>query len=443
MIEKMRTGLADLCKKYDNIKISFSYQTWETDFLRFYQNQINYNIQRENVNIHVSIYKDKKPYSFAMSNPDLVKVEEKIFESLEIIDSLPEDNDFVDLEKDTRIAKEHLVVNNVENVTLTQKIEILQKISEAVKKYNFEIYGTFIVNNVTNYIINSNGLNKVETYSPIMLEVKAVSKENQVTVLESFGSVSLEKLDVDKFIESLVRKVQTAKFGVVDLPANHYEVILAPRCIGEYLSYLTYGMTAGSLDQKESFFEGKINKKIFPENITLTDNPSDPDLIPFKYDGNGHLYQKTELIKNGVFKNFMVDNYYSYKTGLEENGANGSCLVMDEGDKDLAEMISGVKHGIYISSLHYMNFINPKETSLTGLTRDGTFLIENGELKNVVNNLRFTVKISDILNNITEIENKSSIVPFSENYGEFDISLIKMPHVKVNNFNITSSTKTI
>ncbi len=443
MIEKIRNGLADLCKKYDNIKMTFHYQIWETDFLRFYQSQINYNIRRENVNLDVVIYKDKKPYKFSMSNPDLPKIEEKISESLEIIDSLPEDKDFVDLEKDTRIADENPIINNIEAVTLSKKIEILQKISEAVKNYDFEIYGSFIANHVTNYIINSNGLNKSETYSPLMLEVKAVSGKNQVTVLESFGSISLEKFKIDEFIENLIRKVKTARFGIVDLPPNHYEVILAPRCIGEYLMYLSYGMSASSLDQKESYFEGKINQKVFPKNITLTDDPSDPDLIPYKYDNNGHLYQKTELIKNGIFKNFMVDNYYSYKTGLEENGANASCLVMETGDKDLEEMIAGVKHGIYISSLHYMNFINPKETSLTGLTRDGTFLIENGKLSKVINNLRFTVKISDILNNISEIENKSSIVPFSDNYGEFDISLIKMPHVKVKNFNITSSTKTI
>lgn len=125
------------------------------------------------------------------------------------------------------------------------------------------------------------------------------------------------------------------------------------------------------------------------------------------------------------------------------NGASGSALIMETGDASRDEMIASIKKGLYISSLHYMNFINQKETSLTGLTRDGTFLIEDGKITKVVNNLRFTEKICDILNGITAIENTSYTVPFSSNYGEFGIGSVKMPHVKVTGFKISSSTKTI
>jgi predicted Zn-dependent protease len=116
---------------------------------------------------------------------------------------------------------------------------------------------------------------------------------------------------------------------------------------------------------------------------------------------------------------------------------------METGDASRDEMISSIKRGLYVSSLHYMNFINDKETSLTGLTRDGTFLIEDGKITKVVNNLRFTEKISDILCGITAIEDTSYTVPFSSNYGEFGISSVKMPHVKVSGFKISSSTHTI
>ena len=128
-------------------------------------------------------------------------------------------------------------------------------------------------------------------------------------------------------------------------------------------------------------------------------------VLNFDYNGEGHKLDKLMLIENGAFKNYLVNTYYGHKTKLPVNGNSGSCLVMATGDKTLEEMISSVKKGIYISSLHYMNFINSKETSLTGLTRDGTFLIENGKITNVINNLRFTEKISSILENITEIEN--------------------------------------
>jgi len=166
-------------------------------------------------------------------------------------------------------------------------------------------------------------------------------------------------------------------------------------------------------------------------------------IVNFDYNGEGHLYEKTPIFENGVFKNFLVDSYYANKLNMTENGAQGACLVMNTGDKEFDEMIKSTKKGLFISSLHYMNFINPKESSITGLTRDGTFLIEDGKLTKVVNNLRFTVKISDIINNITEIENKAHTFPQSDNYGQFSINSFSMPHVKVKAFNISSSTKTV
>jgi predicted Zn-dependent protease len=229
----------------------------------------------------------------------------------------------------------------------------------------------------------------------------------------------------------------------VDVDPGEYEVILAPRCIGEFFAYLLGSMTARSLDSKDTFFDGKLNEKIFPENVTLTDDPQHPEMMNFDYNGDGHVYNKLPLIENGVFKNFLVDNYYGRKLQMEKNGASGSAIVMKAGDKTLSEMLASVKNGLYVSSLHYMNFINHKETSITGLTRDGTFLIENGKLTKVVNNLRFTEKITDIIKSILDIENQTYTVPFSENYGEFGIESVRMPHVKVQGFKISSSTRTI
>jgi len=90
-----------------------------------------------------------------------------------------------------------------------------------------------------------------------------------------------------------------------------------------------------------------------------------------------------------------------------------------------------------------MNFINPKETSLTGLTRDGTFLIEHGAISKVVNNLRFTERIERILNNVLALENRCYAIPFSDNYEVFDVETVKAPHALVKDFNVTSSTHTI
>jgi len=438
-----RNSLIKICESFKDIKIEFFYNIWKTDFLRFYKSQTNYNISKSSIILNTTVHKENKSFSFQLVNPSIVEINEKIEDSLKIIDHLPPDPDFVDIENDLRTIVEKDVDNNIDKISIDNKIQILKRISEEVSKYNFKIYGSFICNYQKKYIINTNGINKCSQSSPIMLEIKAVSEKNQVTVLETFGSSSFETFDIDQFIDNLLKKVKAATYETVDVSPQKYEVILAPRCIGELFNYLVYNMTAQSLDQKLSYFDGKLNQKIFPENISLTDEPHNPNLINFDYNNDGHLYEKTELIKNGIFKKFLVDNYYSYKCKLKKNGAQGNCLVMNSGNQKLEDMIKNVNHGLYISSLHYMNFINRRETSITGLTRDGTFLIENGEFSKVVNNLRFTEKISDIINSITEIENKNYSIPFSENYEEFSISSVSMPHVKVKDFKISSSTKTI
>ncbi len=438
-----RDELVNICKDFAELKLVFKYRIWETDFLRFFQSQINYNISKKSISLSTTVHKGKKSYSFRLVNPTKMILLEKIAEAEKIIDKLPDDPDFIDIEDDPTISSEKEKTNNIERISLDKKIEILDEVAKAVTASNFKIFGTFICNYRILYIINSNGLNKREISSPVFLEAKAVSNKNEVTVLEVYGGENFDSFDQDKFIGNLKAKAKAGCGEIVDVEPGEYEVVLAPRCIGEYFMYLESSLSAASLDHKQSFFEGKIGKKVFPENITLSDDPHHPDLINFDYNSDGHIYQKTRFIENGVFKNFIVGNYYGRKLKMKKNGAEGGAIVMETGDKSFDELVGSIKRGLYISSLHYMNFINRKETSLTGLTRDGTFLIENGKITKVVNNLRFTEKISDIINGITDIENQSYTIPYSDNYGEFGIYSAKMPHVKVKGFKISSSTRTI
>lgn len=443
MIGKMRNKLLEICREYGDIKFEFHLKQWQTDFLRFYQSQTNYNISKSSMTLSTTIYKGKRSYGFSIADPTEEALRQKISEVREFIDELPEDPDFVDIEKNLEKTAEQVKADNREKVNLEKKLGILKQLSEAVKPLNYKIYGTFICNYNDLYIINSNGVDKHEINSPIALEVKAVNQETEVTVLETYGSEDFSNFDLADFRDSLVRKAEAGNNEIVDLEPGKYPVILAPRCIAEYFMYLMGNVSARSLDSKNSFFEGKLDQQVFPETITVTDDPGHPEMMQFDYTSNGHPYQKTRIFEKGVFKTFMVTNYYANKLKMEETGFEASALVMETGDKKLSEMIAGIKKGIYISSLHYMNFINPKETSLTGLTRDGTFLIEDGKITKVINNLRFTEKITRIIENITEIENKAVTIPFSQNYGHFGIDSYRMPHVAVSSFNITSSTGTI
>jgi PmbA protein len=416
---------------------------WQTDFFRFYQSQTNYNISKVICSFDISIYKDKRSYSVNFDNPNIKKVDAAIRNTLAIIDSLPADPDFVDVETDLTVKPERKKANNILNVPLDIKIAILKEITALADKYGFELFGTFICNQQHTLILNSNGINKQQWNSPVYFEVKAVSTKNQVTVLQTFGGEDFSAFELPEFLRQFEQKLIFAQYPVIDVEPGEYDVVLAPRCIAEFMQYLSGSMSARSYDQKTSYFQEKLNQQVFPEYINITDDPDEPTIISYDYNYDGHVYQPLPLIDQGRFLNFMSNNYFSHKTGLPKNGNSGSCLVLGTGTATLESMIGSIKRGLYISSLHYMNFINDKETSVTGLTRDGTFLVEDGKITKVVNNLRFTEIIARIFQNISALENTSQTVPFSDNYESFDINSTKAPHVLVKGFNITSSTRTI
>jgi len=422
---------------------SITVSEWETDFLRFYNSQTNYSISKKRSAFDVAIYKDKRSYGFSIDNPNVQSVRNALKSTKKIIDILPQDPDYVDVETDKSKNLEKKKKNNIDVFPANQKIKILRQIAHEAQNMGFSIFGTFICNYQYSNIINSNGLDKHQWQSPVFLEIKAVQDSNQVTVLDCFGGESYASLNVDKIVKRLVQKMKYALNELIDLNPGEYDVILSPRCIAELMLYLSGSMTAVSYDNKTSWFMDKNNKRVLPSRISIYDDPADKDLISFEYNNDGHIYRPLKLIDKGIFKSFMCSNYYAHKTGLPKNGNTGSCLILKKGDVSLSKMLTSIDKGLYISSFHYMNFINEKETSITGLTRDGTFLIDRGKITKVVNNLRFTDKIIRVFQNIIALENKYQIVPFSDNYEFFDIVTAKAPHVLVKKFNITSSTKTI
>ncbi|MDD2228550.1 MAG: metallopeptidase TldD-related protein [Candidatus Cloacimonetes bacterium] len=429
--------------KHPELKFSISQSSWQTDFFRFYRSQTNYNISKDNVNLAASLYKDKKSYSFGIDDPTEGKIDAALKAALAIIDKLPEDPDFVDVEDDLRMAAERQPVNNINAIPLQRKTDILSSLAASAEQHDFELYGTFICNYSSSRLMNSNNLDKVSSQSPIYLEIKAVHKKTQLTVMETFGGDEFGYFDLEDFRSRLMAKIEFCNNEVADVEAGTYDVILAPRCVAEFVQYLGYGMSARALDQHSSYFEGKIDQRVFPALINIVDDPNDPEMIRMDYGSEGHIYKPLKLIDKGYFRNFTCNQYYHYKTGLPKNGNTNSCLKIAPGTDSLETLISKVKKGLYISSLHYMNFINAKETSLTGLTRDGTFLIEDGKISKVIMNLRFTERIERILKNVIALENRAYTIPFSENYESFDIETVKAPHALVTGFNITSSTHTI
>lgn len=200
-----------------------------------------------------------------------------------------------------------------------------------------------------------------------------------------------------------------------------------------------------------SYAAGKLGRKLFGENITLWDDVNNPETIQCFFDAEGRRRTPVTLINKGIVENIIHDGKTAFKAGTKPTGhslgnirgsshpanmvfyASGGYpinLVMDGGDSSLADMIASTEKGILVTHFHYMNYINPVMAQVTGLTRDGTFLIEGGEIKHPIHNMRFTESMLDAFSNV---------VALSRERERFGTSLV--PAVKIEKFHFTGGQK--
>ena len=208
----------------------------------------------------------------------------------------------------------------------------------------------------------------------------------------------------------------------ITLDGGEYTVILSPQAIGDLVFYLTWSLNAKRIIDGLSFCDGTsetIGKaQIFGENINIYDDVNDTRVFPWYFDYEGYRRQPLPLIEKGVVKNILHDSKTSRLIGgpaghaYSNKGLGGFSLhtVMAGGDVSQEEMIKSTKRGLFISELHYTNFVNPRALQLTGLTRNGTFLIEDGEITKAVSTMRFTQSLLKAFNNIEALSKEQTVV---------------------------------
>ncbi|MCL2287012.1 MAG: TldD/PmbA family protein [Firmicutes bacterium] len=219
-----------------------------------------------------------------------------------------------------------------------------------------------------------------------------------------------------------------------------FTVVLSPIAFADLLGFAARMLNAKSVQDGVSFARGKLGEKVFGENLTIRDDITNPELLPLPFDMEGNPRRVLSLVENGVVSAFVYDNKCAAKEGKETtghaltvrfmSGAMPVNIAVDGGDKPFEEIIASTENGIFINEFHYTNFVNARNLQVTGLTRNGTFLIENGKITKPVATVRFTESLLDAFNNITAISKERELV------SGFGAMLV--PGVKIESFHFTS-----
>ena len=205
------------------------------------------------------------------------------------------------------------------------------------------------------------------------------------------------------------------------LDPGDYTVVLAPEAVSDILDFMGWlGFGAKPFAEGSSFLAGHLGEQLVDPRITITDDALAAETIGFGIDFEGQLRQRVPLIEAGVAQGVVTDSYFAAKLDLpntghavpapNEYGPLALNLALAAGDTTEADMIASVKRGVYVTRFHYVNVEEPMKLVLTGMTRDGTFLIEDGQLARPLKNLRFTQGILDAFSHLGAVGSERVLV---------------------------------
>ena len=278
-------------------------------------------------------------------------------------------------------------------------------------------------------MINSNGLFAYNKSTNVDFTVTMRTNDGTGS-----GWVTRDYNDISKFDGEAASKVAIEK-AVMSREARaiepgKYTVILEPAAASDLLRNMVFSFNARSADEGRSFMSApdggnKLGQKIVDERVNLWSDPLHPDVPTSTWNGEGMPLKKTQWIENGVVKNLAYDRYWAEQKGVDPVPfpSNG---IMAGGDESLEDMISGTKKGILVTRFWYIRSVDPQTLLYTGLTRDGTFYIENGQIKYPIKNFRFNESPIIMLNNLESLGQQVRV----------DGNLI--PYMKIRDFTFTS-----
>ena len=248
------------------------------------------------------------------------------------------------------------------------------------------------------------------------------------------------QVDVPALAERATTKARLSRNPVAVEPGR-YTVILEPQAVGDLVQLVGNYAGAREADEGRSPFVkpgggNKIGEKVADERVTLFSDPADPQLLARPFDGDGLPLGRQVWIENGVLRQLYYSRFWAKKQGKQATGAPSS-LKMAGGTQSVDDLVRGTQRGVLVTRLWYLREVDPRTILYTGLTRDGTFLVENGKVTRALRNFRFNESPLFMLNNLDAL-GRAERLAGTEQGGD-----VVMPALRVRDFDFTSLSEAV
>ena len=413
-----------------------------TDALtRFANNTIHQNVAEHTLHISVRAVVDGRTARSATNKTDDESLRRVTAAATRLAKNQPEYPDLLPMfgpQKYKRVAR---FFSATAAATPQDRARAVTRVCQMAEKNKQTAAGIFSTGEVQSVLVNSKGL---------FASYKETDAEFSVTVLESnssgwakANSPDVREIKPDALAARASLKAADSR-SPRELPPGHYTAILEPSAVLDLVGFLFYDFAGTAVLDKRSCFNDRMGKKIFGDNITLWDDVYHPLQAGAPYDGEGSPRQKVLLVDRGVPKNLVYARATAKKMKTKPTGHGFALpneygeapmnLVFAGGDKSVDEMIRSTERGILVTRLWYIREVDPYAKILTGMTRDGTFLVENGRVAGGIRNFRFNQSILEMLSNV------EMLGPAVRAAGEESFEMV-VPAMKVRNFHFSEVTK--
>jgi PmbA protein len=413
----------------------------ESGLTRFANSAIHQNVSERNSRVYLRAVLGKR-IGVASTNSLIPQdLEKAVRDAAEIAKNQKENPDFPGLPGKAGFTKVNTYFEKTARFSPTQRAQALKAIFDKADASKLTAAGSFTTGDSEIAVINSRG---VECYQPLTSAyLNLIVMGDNSSGFADQQSRNVEQIDVEGLADVAIKKCVESR-NPEGVEPGEYQVVLEPSAVAalvEWMNYIGFGCKA--FQEGTSFMSNRIGQKIMGENVTMYDDGTDGSAI------EGVPKQKVALVEKGVAKGVVYDSTSAKK---EKKSSTGHALTPDSaaegglalnlfiqgGDSSLEKMIGSVKKGILVTRFHYINgFLDTTNALLTGMTRDGTFWVEDGKVKHGIKNLRFTESMLKAFSNVQQISKDRKIVA---SWWE-DVGCIVAPAMLIDKFKFTGKTE--
>jgi len=292
-----------------------------------------------------------------------------------------------------------------------RRADIVRDLAARARAAGCTISGSLATSSYELAVGNSLG---IRAYHPLTdCSIITVAAEGEASGYAESSGRDIDTLPCADTVERAIRKCLDSR-SAEPIEPGEYEVVLEPLAVGDLVMGLSWlGLGALAVQEGRSFMCDRMGERVVSESVSIWDDGHDPRSLAMPFDFEGVPKQRVDLIESGVARAVVYDSYTAGRDGVASTGhalpapnSHGPIawhLLMAPGQATPEEMIAHTERGLLVTRFHYVNVIHPRETVITGMTRDGTWLIEGGRVVRPVKNLRFTQSIVEAFSGVLEL----------------------------------------